>query len=139
MKWKPARVGSKFKSKIPTAIRLSCSSLLAIEESQSPPDLAQQPIKCRNNVAVATHVTFRNPIPSHRWKKEERRVQRGTPGQDKQVEQEWNVETKLRSYSRRPGCGPPVRGACACRAGGGPRFGASRRYDLRPDPPATLG
>src|SRR5262245_45924773 len=37
MKWKSARVGSKFKSKIPTAIRLSCSSLLAIEESQSKP------------------------------------------------------------------------------------------------------
>jgi Family of unknown function (DUF6223) len=32
MKWKSARVGSKFKSKIPTVIRLSCSSLLTIEE-----------------------------------------------------------------------------------------------------------
>src|SRR5262245_44601058 len=38
MKWKSARVGSKFKSKIRTAIRLSCSSLLAIEESHNKPD-----------------------------------------------------------------------------------------------------
>src|SRR5215510_4401881 len=32
MKWKSARVGSKFKSRIPTVIRLSCSSQRAIEE-----------------------------------------------------------------------------------------------------------
>src|SRR5262245_59084836 len=51
MKWKSARVESKFKSKIPTAIRLSSSSLLAIEESQSKAHLID--------------VTFRDPIPSH--------------------------------------------------------------------------
>jgi Family of unknown function (DUF6223) len=43
-------------------------------------------------------------------------------------------ETNLRSYSRRPGCSRPVRGACACRAGGRARFGASRHHGLRPDP-----
>src|SRR5262245_58553876 len=48
-------------------------------------------------------------------------------------------ETKLRSYSRRPGCGCPVRGACTCRTGGDAPFRAGRHHGLRPDPPATLG
>src|SRR5262245_56933573 len=34
MKWKSALAASRFKLKIPTAIRLSCSSLLAAEKSQ---------------------------------------------------------------------------------------------------------
>src|ERR1051326_5523945 len=85
MKWKPVRVGSKFNSKIPTAIRLSCSSLLATEKIEG------------------------------------------------------GYETNLRLYSSCCSCGRPIRGDCACCAGGRERFRTGGHYSLRADHPTTLG
>ena len=76
-----------------------------------------------SNLAAAkihrpAHVTFRSPIPSHRWRQEERHVQMGTGKGIDKFEREWNGVNDIREHDRRksacrmagfksPSCLPP--------------------------------